>query len=168
MVVYNGENIAYRAKGVGTKRGTLFTPSTKTWTVLCFRLASSWLCFSFLWSPEKSFLWLNVFLINAVNFTPISRIWYRNFSVCSVRYCFWQPVCEGYPFVSTWLYRGIFPSSFAGFRARCHYVPAGTPLETRKCHITPWQSSKHVTFTQVFKCQLRGWFAIFKRYILYC
>lgn len=52
---------------------------------------------------------------------------------------------------------------------RCHHIPAGTPLETHKCHnFGPWQSSKPMVFAQAFKCQLQDWFIIFQGYVLYC
>lgn len=96
-----------------------------------------------------------VTLINKANFALISHIRCCNVSVCSFLFCFWQPTHEEYPIMSIWLNCGISPSSFASFRARCHHIPAGTPLETRTCQIiAPWASSKPVTFTQVHKCQL--------------
>lgn len=70
-------------------------------------------------------------------------------------FCFWQLKREGDPIVPICLNCGIYSPSFASFRSRCHHIPAGTPLEDRKCQIiAPWASSKPMTFIQVHKCQL--------------
>lgn len=96
-----------------------------------------------------------VTLINEANFALISHIRCCNVSVWSFLSCFWQLKREGYPIVSVCLNCGIYSPSFASFHARCHHIPAGTPLETGKCQIiAPWASSKPMTFTQVHKWQL--------------
>lgn len=147
------------------EKGSCFTPSSNSWRVSCFWLASfCWFCSSVLVIASlvnffKSFLIKWLALINEANYALISPIESPRSPVCSFLFCFRQLVHEKSPIVSVRVNNGISPASFASFMPDAIVFPLINHLKPKSAKLLLLGHPPNWCFLSKFANT--NWFVVF-------